>query len=125
MSAHLGSARKRFRGSESSARASSAPSPTLIPQGDTLRIDPRVPEGWRELSVGYRFGDSLYAITVQDPAELSRADGEVILDGRPIDGALIPLQDDGAPHEVVVRPPRQPPAPPMESGIRRGAPAQS
>jgi cyclic beta-1,2-glucan synthetase len=37
-------------------------------QGDTLRIQPCVPAGWREYRIEYRFGASTYAITVQDPA---------------------------------------------------------
>ena len=77
-------------------------------RGDTLRIDPRVPAGWQEFSIEYRFGESVYTITVQDPAVLTGTAPEVILDGRPLDGPTIPLRDDGARHEVVVRPPSQP-----------------
>ena len=81
-------------------------------RGDALRIDPRVPEEWGEFSIAYRFGEALYTITVHEPAEVGRAGGEVILDGRSLGGGAIPLGDDGRPHEVVVRPLRDGRAPP-------------
>jgi cyclic beta-1,2-glucan synthetase len=82
-------------------------------RGDTLRIEPCVPDDWPEFSLEYRFGDSLYAIRVQDPAALRRTAAEVSLDGRVLEGAEIPLLDDGARHEVLVRPrsPRPQPQP--------------
>jgi len=72
-------------------------------RGDRLSIRPCVPDGWGELSIEYRFGRSVYAITVHDPARV-RADGaDVSVDGRPLDSGEIPLVDDGARHEVAVR----------------------
>ena len=84
-------------------------------RGDTLRIDPCVPEAWPELAIEYRFGTALYAITVVRPAEVRRAGAEVSLDGRMLDDASIPLRDDGARHTVVVRP-RTPAASPARCG---------
>src|ERR1043166_5942581 len=58
-------------------------------RGDTLRIEPHVPAGWKEYAIEYRFGTSVYAITVRPGAA----------------GALsrdIPLVDDGQRHEIVV-----------------------
>jgi cyclic beta-1,2-glucan synthetase len=81
-------------------------------RGDTLRIDPCVPAAWPELGIDYRFGTALYAITVVRPGEVRRAGAEVSLDGRMLDGASIPLRDDGARHEVIVRP-RAPAGPPV------------
>ncbi len=73
-------------------------------RGDTLRVDPCVPRAWPEFSIDYRFGGALYAITVRDPAGIRRGEAEVSLDGRLLDGPAIPLVDDGARHEVLVRP---------------------
>jgi cyclic beta-1,2-glucan synthetase len=73
-------------------------------RGDTLRIDPRVPAGWRGFSIEYRFGDATYAISVEEPAEISRVGAEVTMDGTILDGAVFPLRADGARHEVLVRP---------------------
>ncbi|MFL5381563.1 MAG: GH36-type glycosyl hydrolase domain-containing protein [Longimicrobiaceae bacterium] len=79
-------------------------------RGDRLVIRPCVPDGWGEYSIDYRFGSAVYAITVHDPARV-RALGaevaEVSVDGRVLDGAEIPLVDDGARHEVAVRPVRE------------------
>ncbi|HST63541.1 MAG TPA: glucoamylase family protein [Longimicrobium sp.] len=76
----------------------------FVRRGDTLRMEPCVPGDWAEFGVDYRFGGALYAITVQRPAEIRRAGAEVTLDGRLLDGASIPLLDDGIRHDVLVRP---------------------
>ena len=66
-------------------------------RGNTLRVDPRVPAAWKEFSIEYRFGRSVYAITVHQ-----NGDPGVRMDGRVLDGDEIPLVDDGGRHEVVV-----------------------
>jgi cyclic beta-1,2-glucan synthetase len=73
-------------------------------RGDTLFIEPQIPTSWAGYEIDYRFGKTTYAITVEQPGP--REDSrrlEVVLDGRMLDGAGIPLVDDGAKHEVVVR----------------------
>ncbi|CAN5907458.1 hypothetical protein BH23GEM7_BH23GEM7_02370 [soil metagenome] len=71
-------------------------------RGDQLFLTPRVPADWREFTIEYRYGQSLYVISVRDPAGARGELREVVLDGRPLDGPAIPLVDDGARHEVVV-----------------------
>jgi cyclic beta-1,2-glucan synthetase len=73
-------------------------------RGDSLLIDPRVPESWSGFSIEYRFGSALYQIAVHEPGALRRSGAEVVLDGRGLGGPEIPLVNDGARHEVVVRP---------------------
>lgn len=73
-------------------------------RGATLSVQPCVPEAWPEFSIEYRFGRSVYAIRVQSPGRLRREPAEVSLDGTPLDGPGIPLEDDGARHDVIVRP---------------------
>jgi cyclic beta-1,2-glucan synthetase len=77
-------------------------------RGDTLLIDPSVPGSWSEFSIEYRFGSAVYHIAVHDPSVLRRVGAEVVLDGRELAEPGIPLVDDGARHEVVVRPRRAP-----------------
>ena len=72
-------------------------------RGETLTVEPRVPPGWPEYAIEYRRGRSVYAITVRDPGRIA-GDALVTLDGRALDGTRIPLVDDGARHEVLVRP---------------------
>ena len=73
-------------------------------RGATLRLDPRVPAAWPAFSIDYRYGAAEYAITVHDPAAIQAAGAAVVLDGRPLESEVIPLVDDGARHQVVVRP---------------------
>jgi cellobiose phosphorylase len=72
--------------------------------GAGLRLAPRVPAAWPEFAITYRHGRSSYAITVVRPAEALAGHQEVLLDGRTLEGETIPLIDDGAGHEVVIRP---------------------
>src|SRR5687768_11894364 len=55
-------------------------------RGDTLFIDPSVPESWSGFSIEYRFGNAVYEIAVHDPGALRRVGAEAILDGRPLGG---------------------------------------
>jgi cyclic beta-1,2-glucan synthetase len=73
-------------------------------RGATLRIDPRVPAEWAEFSIDYRYGAATYAIRVLEPAAISNAGAEVIVDGEVMAADTLPLVDDGARHEVQVRP---------------------
>jgi cyclic beta-1,2-glucan synthetase len=73
-------------------------------RGSTLFIEPATPAGWDEYSIEYRFGGSLYVITVVDPGGVRRHGGAVTVNGRILGGPGIPLVDDGIRREVVVRP---------------------
>jgi cyclic beta-1,2-glucan synthetase len=72
-------------------------------QGDRLRIEPRVPAAWPEMTIDYRYGTARYTITVREPARIATAAAEVLLDGRRLDAVEIPLVDDGQRHDVLVR----------------------
>ena len=91
--------------------------------GDTLFLEPRAPAAWREYTIEYRHGRSLYVIVVHN--EGIEGDAlEVTIDGRASPGGGIPLVDDGERHAVAVRvtsrPPRSPrsssPPPPVTRG---------
>jgi cyclic beta-1,2-glucan synthetase len=73
-------------------------------QGDVLRVLPRVPESWPELTIDYRFGGSLYRILVRSPGLVREGEVQVTLDGERLEGEAIPLRDDGRAHDVVVAP---------------------
>jgi cyclic beta-1,2-glucan synthetase len=72
--------------------------------GSTLSIDPRVPAGWPEFSIAYRYGTSVYDIVVQDPGAVGQRGAEVMVDGRLLESTTIALADDGRTHAVTVRP---------------------
>jgi cellobiose phosphorylase len=71
-------------------------------QGDTLSIRPRVPSSWPGYVIEYRYGSTLYVISVKN--EDGAADGavEVTVDGNPAAEGAIKLVDDGGRHEVAV-----------------------
>ncbi|MFA7329472.1 MAG: glucoamylase family protein [Candidatus Delongbacteria bacterium] len=69
---------------------------------DTLHIQPRVPAGWTAFRVHYRYCRTLYVLEyVQDPAQQGPV--RLTLDGRPLAGAGLDLQDDAREHRVEVR----------------------
>jgi cyclic beta-1,2-glucan synthetase len=72
--------------------------------GDSLHIAPRVPAHWPEYDIDYRFGGSVWAITVHEPARIAAQGAVVTVDGTELDADAIPLVDDGARHEVAIRP---------------------
>ena len=69
--------------------------------GDTLRIEPRVPREWPGYSIEYRYGTSMYVITVRR-ARAGVSAPSVSVDGRALPDGEIALVDDGQRHEVVV-----------------------
>jgi cyclic beta-1,2-glucan synthetase len=73
-------------------------------EGDRFRLDPRVPSGWPEFGLEYRFGGATYRVTVAEPGR-ARAGGQVVeMDGEVLESEWVPLVDDGRAHEVTVRP---------------------
>ncbi|MGH7717355.1 MAG: GH36-type glycosyl hydrolase domain-containing protein, partial [Gemmatimonadaceae bacterium] len=72
--------------------------------GNSLVVEPCVPREWPELSIVYRYGRSVYTITVREPGAVRGGPAEVTLDGEVLPAATIPLVDDGRPHDVMVRP---------------------
>jgi cellobiose phosphorylase len=71
----------------------------FVKRGDALFIEPCVPATWPGFSLEYRYGRSVYTITVR---RVERGVGEVTLDGVVLQGRGIPLVDDGATHAVQV-----------------------
>jgi cyclic beta-1,2-glucan synthetase len=69
-------------------------------RGDTLTIEPHVPNGWPGYSIEYRFGGARYGIVVEMTDDVA---GALVVDGRPMGGTVLALVDDGAVHQVVVR----------------------
>ncbi|CAN5698305.1 hypothetical protein BH23GEM9_BH23GEM9_19700 [soil metagenome] len=69
-----------------------------------MRVQPRVPASWPELTIDYRFGGSLYHIVVRSPALVRPGVAVITLDGERLEGEDIPLRDDGQTHDVLVVP---------------------
>ena len=58
-------------------------------------IDPCIPSSWPEYRITWRFQDSRYEITVSNPARRCRGVATATLDGVCVNGAAIPLVNDG------------------------------
>jgi cellobiose phosphorylase len=71
-------------------------------RGDTLMIDPCIPRDWSSYQMTYRYGATPYEITVENPHRASRGVAQVELDGAAQASGVIPLVDDGRPHQVRV-----------------------
>jgi cyclic beta-1,2-glucan synthetase len=69
---------------------------------DTLRVDPCIPESWPGFKLTYRYGETTYQISVENPDGVNRGVKQVELDGDVLPGQEIPLADDGQQHAVRV-----------------------
>jgi cyclic beta-1,2-glucan synthetase len=69
--------------------------------GDSLTLEPCIPSAWREFSIEYRFGGSLYAISVVRRGRSNEVN-RVIVDGTDRGDGAIPLVDDGKRHDVSI-----------------------
>ena len=50
----------------------------------------------------YRFGATHYKISVENPDGINRGIRQVMLDRNLLPGNLLPLVDDGQPHDVLI-----------------------
>jgi cyclic beta-1,2-glucan synthetase len=71
-------------------------------RGDTLFIEPRAPTSWSGYVIEYRYGGSLYVISVKNEDGVTGEAVEVTIDGIVSADGGIKLVDDGARHEVSV-----------------------
>ncbi len=70
--------------------------------GDTLFVDPCIPEKWREYSIQYRHQNTDYCIKVANPEGVNRGVRTVCIDGIETADHLILLANDGKAHNVLV-----------------------
>lgn len=67
-------------------------------EGDSLRVEACIPAEWKSVKVSYRFQKTLYIISIIPSSD----EALIAIDGRIIEGDVIPLQDDGGEHEVTI-----------------------
>ena len=67
-----------------------------------LRINPCISKEWREFSMRYKFGRSIYNIKVKNPNGKVFGVSKVLVNGKEIQNKAILLIDDGRVNEVVV-----------------------
>jgi cellobiose phosphorylase len=71
-------------------------------RGDTLAINPVIPKDWPGFRLRYRFQNTTYQITVENPDRCSRGVIVMELDGVSVADKTLKLGDDGLLHEVRV-----------------------
>jgi len=74
----------------------------IRPELDGLRIDPVLPSAWPGFTASRRFRGATYEITVRDPAHVSGRGARLLVDGRQIQGTLLPLAGAGETVQVEV-----------------------
>jgi cellobiose phosphorylase len=74
----------------------------IQPDYDGLRIDPCIPENWKEYTITRKFRGATYRIEIQNPQNKSKGVKAVTIDGKPHASNLIPLFNDGLEHTVNV-----------------------
>jgi len=74
----------------------------IRPDYNGLEIDPCIPKDWNGFKVTRKFRNATYVIDIQNPNHISKGIKELIVDGKTIEGSIIPAFNDGAQHNVSV-----------------------
>ncbi len=72
------------------------------PDWDGLKIDPCIPHDWDGYQISRRFRGAVYEIAIQNPHHVCRGVKQMTLDGKPLDGNILPALSDGKTHQVTV-----------------------
>jgi cellobiose phosphorylase len=71
-------------------------------RGDRLRLDPCIPVAWPGFELDYRFGQSIYAISVTNRKSASRGVLAMLVDGVAVSSGWSNLVDDALRHTVAI-----------------------
>mgnify|MGYP000515980985 CR=1 FL=1 len=74
----------------------------IRPQEDGLLIDPSIPAHWSGFRVRRTFRNAVYHIEVANPDHVNRGVRSIAVDGRPLEGQVVPAFCDGQSHTVRV-----------------------
>lgn len=68
-----------------------------------LRIEPAFPGEWKQARVKRHFREADYDICIENPEQLENGTLQILADGAPVDGTLLPDYRDGKYHEIRVK----------------------
>lgn len=74
----------------------------LYPTHQGLSIDPCVPEGFGDFALNRKFREGTYRIQVKNPGNVSKGIVSMTVDGRAVEGNVIPYEKGKAAYDVVV-----------------------
>ncbi len=66
----------------------------ICPDYEGLRIDPCIPEGFGDFTITRIFRDAVYHIQIQNPSNVQKGVTHLNVDGKEIDGNMIPYEAD-------------------------------
>jgi cellobiose phosphorylase len=72
------------------------------PEFDGLRVDPCIPSDWSEFKVTRIFRDATYEISITNPNGVQKGIKSVTVDGKAIEGNVLPVFEKGTMHMVEV-----------------------
>jgi cellobiose phosphorylase len=72
------------------------------PEYDGLKVDPCIPSAWESFQVTRAFRGARYVITVKNPSRVCRGVKSMKVDGRSMEGTVVPVFADGREHSVEV-----------------------
>ena len=74
----------------------------IVPQHNGLQINPCIPSAWDGFKAVRKFRGSTYSIEVKNPAHVSKGVAFVAVDGKRIEGTVLPVFGDGQEHSVEI-----------------------
>jgi len=74
----------------------------IRPDFNGLLVDPCIPTEWDGFKVKRQFRGATLNIEVKNPNHVSKGVKEITIDGKAIEGAVIPVLEEGKSYEVVV-----------------------
>ena len=74
----------------------------IQPTYNGLKIDPCIPAEWKGFTITRKFRGSEYEIKVENPKNISKGVSEILVDGKMIDGNILPIFKDTKKHLVKV-----------------------
>lgn len=74
----------------------------IKPEYDGLMIDPAIPASWDGYKVTREFRGDVYEITIANPEHVSTGVCKLVVDGKEVEGNIIPVVGDGKKHTVEV-----------------------
>ena len=69
---------------------------------NSLTVDPCIPSTWEGFEVSRKFRGATYEISVKNPSKVSKGVKQVTIDGKAIEGTVIPIQATGKTYKVEV-----------------------
>lgn len=74
----------------------------IKPEYDGLKIDPSIPKDWDGYTITREFRGDIFNISIENPNHVCTGVSKLTVDGKEVDGNIIPIFADGKEHEVVV-----------------------